>query len=284
MSVVFNECAEHNITSLRYGLMSVISGKWFQGSSSRRPHPRPQQASTLTTLLKELFLYTCPLGRTPLLMGLPTAWTRFSKIPATILERFGPPDVCCRGMMTSAGGGDERGGEIGPIETSAAALGVRVRGAGRGERGGEYRWISIGCAGGMWIVYGAFPLRTSGSAMSSFDDIRLAWEPELSGITDVSGTSDREVVESGSSPNGSNLYVCGGGACVGTKEGGGTRIDADLRLPPAPDGPCDAVLVVVRPETALLRKPAALGEMETYCPLDSWCTLLPLWWWWWGVG
>lgn len=41
--------------------------------------------------------------------------------------------------MTSAGGGDERGGEIGPNEMSAAALGVRVREAGRGERGGEYR-------------------------------------------------------------------------------------------------------------------------------------------------
>jgi hypothetical protein len=72
-------------------------------------------------------------------MGLPTAWTRFSSIPATILERFGPPEVCCRGTITSAGGGDERGGEIGPSETSAAALGVRVRGPGRGERGGEYR-------------------------------------------------------------------------------------------------------------------------------------------------
>jgi hypothetical protein len=76
--------------------------------------------------------------------------------------------------MTSAGGGDERGGEIGPNEMSAAALGVRVRGAGRGERGVEYRWISIGCAGGMWIVYGAFPFLTSGSAVSSLDDTRLA--------------------------------------------------------------------------------------------------------------
>jgi hypothetical protein len=133
--------------------------------------------------------------------------------------------------------------------------------------------MSIGCAGGMWIVYGTFPLPTSSSAVSSFDDIRLAWEPELSGITGVSAAS--EVTESGSSPNGSNLYVCGGGACVGTKEGGGTRIDADLRLPPpAPDGPCEAVLV--RPEAVLLRKPAALGEMETYCPFDSWCTLLAL--------
>jgi len=72
-------------------------------------------------------------------MGLPTAWTRFSKIPATILERFGPPELCCLGTITSAGAGDERGGEIGPSETSEAALGVRVRAAGRGERGGEYR-------------------------------------------------------------------------------------------------------------------------------------------------
>jgi hypothetical protein len=128
-------------------------------------------------------------------------------------------------------------------------------------------------------VYGAFLLPTPGSAVSSFDDIRLACDPELSGMTDVSAGS--EVVERGSSPNGSNLYVCGGGACVGTKEGGGTRIDADLRLPPAPDGPCEAVLV--RPEVALLRKPAVLGEMETYCPFDSWCTLLPLLWGW-GEG
>lgn len=126
---------------------------------------------------------------------------------------------------------------------------------------------------------------TSGSEVSSFEvDIRLAWEPELRGITDVSAASE-DPEESGSSPNGSNLYVCGGGACVGTKEGGGTRIDADLRLPPAaPDGPCEAVLeVLVRPETPVLRKPGTLGEMETYCPFDSWCTLLVLWWWWGGV-
>jgi hypothetical protein len=135
----------------------------------------------------------------------------------------------------------------------------------------------------MWIVYGAFLLPNSGSAISSFDDIRLACEPELRGMTDVSAAS--EVVERGSSPNGSNLYVCRGGACVGTKEGGGTRIDTDLRLPPAPDGPCEALLVVVvRPEAALLRKPAALGETETYWPFDSWWTLLPLLWWLWGEG
>jgi len=92
----------------------------------------------------------------------------------------------------------------------------------------------------------------------------LAWEPELRGMTAVSGDPEEE---SGSSPNGSNLYVWDGGAWVGTKEGGGTRIDADLRLPPAaPDGPCEAALEVL--EAEFLRKPAAFGEMETYCPFD----------------
>jgi hypothetical protein len=72
-------------------------------------------------------------------MGLPTACTRFSRIPATILERLGPVEVCERsGSAETVLVGLTEGAETGPRETRVAGLGlgVRERDMGRGERGG----------------------------------------------------------------------------------------------------------------------------------------------------
>ena len=77
------------------------------GSSPSRP---PPYSSRLITLLKQLFLYPSPApaplppstterGSTRRRIGFPTACTRLSRMPATILLRFGggwgAPSLAC---------------------------------------------------------------------------------------------------------------------------------------------------------------------------------------------
>ena len=103
---------------------------------------------------------------------------------------------------------------------------------------GAYCMISVGCAAGMWIVYGApvLPPLLYPSLRSSLGCWRLAWNPPESGAVTDKGAS--------SSANGSNLYPCCTrpplALALALAYAGGTRIDAERRRPCA--GPAPAAV------------------------------------------
>jgi len=103
------------------------------------------QASTETTLDKPLFTYCLGPDRLGIrrLIGFPTACTRLSRIPATILEGFKagivePPRKVLLPLL--------------PLLALVEVKLVVIRRVGEDEV--EYRLISVGAAAGMWIVRG----------------------------------------------------------------------------------------------------------------------------------
>jgi len=104
------------------------------------------QASTETTLDRPLFTYC--LGPESIgirrLIGFPTACTRLSRIPATILEGFKvgmvepPRKVLLPPLLL--------------VEVELEEVKLVIRRLGEDEV--EYRFISVGAAAGMWIVRG----------------------------------------------------------------------------------------------------------------------------------
>ena len=135
-----------------------------------------------------------------------------------------------------------RGPLIGMSERRRAERGVDgvvapVPGVAGDTDEGAYCMISVGCAAGMWIVYGAalLPPPLYPSLRSSLGCWRLAWNPPESGAVTDKGAS--------SSANGSNLYPCcarpplAWALALALAYAGGTRIDAERRRPcvgPAP--------------------------------------------------
>jgi len=113
--------------------------------STQRISGRPAyQASTETTLDNPLFTYCLGPDNTGIrrLIGFPTACTRLSRIPATILEGFNvgivePPRKVLPLLPL--------------VEVELEAKFVMRR---FGEDEVEYRFISVGAAAGMWIVIG----------------------------------------------------------------------------------------------------------------------------------
>ena len=105
---------------------------------------------------------------------------------------------------TAVGTDPGRGPLIGMSERSLAERGVDgvVPGVAGDTDEGAYCMISVGCAAGMWIVYGApvLPPLLYPSLRSSLGCWRLAWNPPESGAVTDKGAS--------SSANGSNLYPC----------------------------------------------------------------------------
>ena len=103
------------------------------------------QASTETTLDNPLFTYCLEPGKTGIrrLIGFPTACTRLSRIPATILEGFKVEMV-------------EPPRKVLPPPLVEVELEVVVKLVIRrvGEDEVEYRLISVGAAAGIWIVRG----------------------------------------------------------------------------------------------------------------------------------
>jgi len=102
------------------------------------------QASTETTLDNPLFTYCLEPGNTGIrrLIGFPTACTRLSRIPATILEGFNV------GMV-------EPPRKVLPLlPLVVVELEVKLVIRRLGEEEVEYRLISVGAAAGMWIVRG----------------------------------------------------------------------------------------------------------------------------------
>ena len=102
------------------------------------------QASTETTLDNPLFTYCLGPDTTGIrrLIGFPTACTRLSRIPATILEGFNV------GMVEPP----RKVLPVLPLEEVGLEVKLVIRRLGEVEV--EYRFISVGAATRMWIVIG----------------------------------------------------------------------------------------------------------------------------------
>jgi len=120
----------------------VMFGVWMR--EKRNGSRVDNQASTETTLDNPLFTYCLGPDSTGIrrLIGFPTACTRLSRIPATILEGFNV------GMVEPP----RKVLPLLPVVEFELEVKLVIRRLGEDED--EYRFISVGAAAGIWIVRG----------------------------------------------------------------------------------------------------------------------------------